>query len=204
MRPTQTPRNEWVILAPGPSLALVEPGDLPPAAPVVAINNAGQSNLPWTFWCCQDNPRNFPDAIKHVTESGRINSCLVWCSHSHTDDWRALGFRTWPHAPNFTKFKEEHPWRVPKDLPIPMGLTITTAITRCIVLGAKVIWCYGVDMTGKSYSHGEDFQNRHDAAWGNRWRKERGTFTNFVDACRSADIQVIWGEQVRTSRTSLD
>lgn len=179
----------WTVLASGPSLALLRPETFVPEGPVVALNNAAHSDLPFDFWCCQDPPRKFEAVYERMSQLERRRFALVWCRDTQTKHWHERGFRTWPHPRDEAGFRAKY---LPgsRRVQTMVGLTVTTAISRCIGQGAKKVVVYGVDMNGTAHGFGPDPDKRALVVWHQRWKTERVNWERAVREWTALGVEI--------------
>ena len=187
---------EWNIIAPGPSLKSWKVGDsvnpFKPRGPVIAVNNACLSGLPFDFLCAVDSPGGF----KHIHEYFDLkqrNNIVVICRSRQAEAWLNLGYRVWPHQAREQDLVNRC-WPVGSRPPEGIRYTsysITTALLRAAGAGATLINFYGVDMAGDRYSYGPDTRKRAPKNWASRWKSEIPVFENAVNALENAGVKII-------------
>lgn len=183
----------WTVLAPGRSLRRVSAPQLKAEGPIIAVNNAALSGLPFDFWCALDVPRKFEQIWLKLPADQRREHAPLWCRPSTAVGWRELGFRCWTFAELEEDFRRENlPLARHERKTSMLNLTILATITRCIGLGATRIQCWGVDMEGSSHSHGRDPETgRSPAVWRERWSHETRVWDLANSEWRSAGTEVV-------------
>lgn len=172
--------SEWTILAPGPSLADAQ---VSAQGPVVAINSAVHTNIPFDFWCAQDPPHQF------LPEIAVAGSPIVWCNERLESAWKDHGFRTWANK------ESEEDIRELIDDPLPSvtynDLTIAITLARVISYGATEINLYGCDMMGVGYAFGEPNRVRTEDNWKSRWVNERKQVGSMIDHWNEQGLEIV-------------
>jgi len=175
----------WTILAPGPSLPIQGTAK----GPIAAINNAILAEWPVDFWFCKDQPIQHVETMIRLVKEGRFdrfNSTLLCCPEDQVQFWEPLGMRIWPYSNINHVFCEQNLGKIP-DVRM-LDITITSAISRCIGLGATTIDLYGCDMAGTGYAIGEDADSRSEEAWKDRWTYEQEIFQKALAVWEPVEI----------------
>ena len=184
-------RSTWTVLAPGPSLRRLKAEDIYANGPIVCVNNAALAPLPRDFWCCLDPIKKFEQIWKPLEIHERKALGLVWCRERQAPAWQEHHLRVWAFAETETEFREQNLKGIRTPTVSMMNLTILTAISRCIGLGAARVELFGVDMAGEQHSHGADPDGRTRSAWPVRWKQEEKVFDLAMKEWRSLGVDVV-------------